>query len=198
MMELKGYEYTFKVEDNVRAQMANILTYRMHEKIIKVPNVKSISPPPTKIISDAYTLFFDGEFRRATCKAGRGLMLVSPKGNVVASEQVIVEGSTSNNEAKYDVLINGLKLFLAQGIQCIMVKGDALLIVKQILGIWACKNERLRSKVTVICNLCGQFQEMQLYHIPKKENEDANFLAQQAIIGQALHVIIAAATMKEP
>ncbi|MCO5581089.1 hypothetical protein L7F22_034965 [Adiantum nelumboides] len=102
LMELQGYEYTFKVEDSVRAQLANILTYRMHEKIIKVPNVKSLLPPPAKIVLDAYTLFFDGAFRRATGKAEGGLIL------------------------------------------CLMVKGDALLIVKQILGIWACKNERLR------------------------------------------------------
>ncbi|MCO5602598.1 hypothetical protein L7F22_056732 [Adiantum nelumboides] len=178
---------------------ANILTYRMHEKIIKVPNVKSLPPPPAKILLDAYTLFFDGAFRRATSKAGGGFVLLSPKGEVVAREQVILEGSTSNNEAEYDVLINGLKMCLAQGIQCLMVKGDALLIVKQILGRWAYKNERLRSKFTIIRTLCGQFQEVQLYHIPRKKNEDANLLAQQVITGQdEVQVIIAVATLKEP
>ncbi|MCO5551537.1 hypothetical protein L7F22_005041 [Adiantum nelumboides] len=160
LMELQGYEYTFKVEDSVRAQLANILTYHMHEKIIKVPNVKSLPPPPTKLLSNAYTLFFDGAFRRATSKAGGGLVLMNPKGEVVPREQVILEGSTSNNEAEYDFLISGLKMYLTQGIQRLMVKGDALLIVKQILGIWACKNERLRSKVTVIRKLCDQFQEV--------------------------------------
>ncbi|MCO5588446.1 hypothetical protein L7F22_042402 [Adiantum nelumboides] len=152
-MELQGYGYTFKVEDSVRAQLANTLSYCMHEKIIKVPNEKSLPPPPTK--------------------AGGGLVLVSLKGEVAAREQMILKESTSNNEAEYDVLINGLKMCLAQGIQRLVVKDDALLIVKQILGIWACKNERLRSKVTIIRKLCGQFQEMQLYHIPRKENEDA-------------------------
>ncbi|MCO5593210.1 hypothetical protein L7F22_047217 [Adiantum nelumboides] len=200
LMELQGYEYAFKVEDNVRAQLANILTYRMPEKIIKVPNVKSLPPPLAKILSDAYTLFFDGAFRRATCKARGGIVLVSHEGEVVTREQVILEGSTSNNEAECDVLINGLKMCLAQGIYRLRVKCDALLIVKQILGIWACKNERLRSKVTVICKLCGQFQEVQLYHIPRKENEDANLLAHQATItGQdEVQVIIAVATIKEP
>ncbi|MCO5550246.1 hypothetical protein L7F22_003729 [Adiantum nelumboides] len=184
----------------IKEQMPNILTtYRMHEKIDKVPNIKSLPPPPAKILLDAYTLFFDGAFRRATGKAGGGLVLVSPKGEVVAREQAILEGSTSNNEAEYDVSINGLKMCLAQGIQRLMVKDDALLIVKQILGIWAYKNERLRSKVTVIRKLCGQFQEVQLYHIPRKENEDADLLAQQAIIGQdEVHVIIAAAIIKVP
>ncbi|MCO5581006.1 hypothetical protein L7F22_034882 [Adiantum nelumboides] len=198
-MQLQGYEYTFNVEDSVRAQLANILTYGMYEKIIKVPNLKALPPPPAKILSDAYTLFFDGAFRRATCKPMEGLVLVIPEGEVVVREQVILEGSTSNNEAKYDVLINGLKMCIAQGIQHLMVKGDALLILKQILRIWACKNEILRSKLIVVHKLCGQFQEVKLYHIPRKENEDADLLAQQAIIGQdEVQLIIAAVTMNKP
>ncbi|MCO5585610.1 hypothetical protein L7F22_039545 [Adiantum nelumboides] len=178
----------------ITRKAANILTYGMHEKIIKAPNAKSLPSPPAKILSNA-----DDAFRRATGKARGGLVLMNPKGEVVAREQVILEGSTSNNEAQYDVLISGLRMCLTQGIQCLMVKGDALLIMKQILGIWACKNERLRSKITIIRKLCDQFQEVQLYQITGKENEDSDLLARQAITGQdKMQVIIAAATMKEP
>ncbi|MCO5586687.1 hypothetical protein L7F22_040629 [Adiantum nelumboides] len=137
---------------------AGILTYRLHEKVIKVPNVRPLPPPPPKVLSNAYTLFFDGAFRRATGKAGGGLVLVNPEGEVVMKEQVTLDGSTSNNEAEYDILISGLKICLAQKIRRLMVKGDALLIVKQILGIWACKNERLRTKVTSIRKLFSQFE----------------------------------------
>ncbi|MCO5602294.1 hypothetical protein L7F22_056423 [Adiantum nelumboides] len=80
----------------------------------------------------------------------------------------------------------------------LMVKGDALLIVKQILGIWACKNERLKTKVTSIRKLFSQFEEVQLYHIPRKENEDADLLAQQAVSNQGrAHVVIAAIALKD-
>ncbi|MCO5567827.1 hypothetical protein L7F22_021523 [Adiantum nelumboides] len=176
-----------------------ILTYRLHEKVIKVPNVKPLPPPPPKVLSNAYTLFFDGAFRRATGKAGGGLVLVNPEGEVVMKEQVTLDGSTSNNEAEYDILISGLKICLAQKIQRLMVKGDALLIVKQILGIWACKNERLKTKVTSIRKLFSQFEEVQLYHIPRKENEDADLLAQQVVSNQdKAHVVIAAIALKDP
>ncbi|MCO5576269.1 hypothetical protein L7F22_030078 [Adiantum nelumboides] len=198
-MELQSYEYTFKVKTSVRAQLAGILTYRLHEKVIKVPNVRPLPPPPPKVLSNAYTLFFDGAFRRATGKAGGGLVLVSPEGEVVMKEQVTLDGSTSNNEAEYDVLISGLKIFLAQKIRRLMMKGDALLIVKQILGIWACKNERLRTKVTRIRKLFSQFEEVQLYHIPRMENEDADLLAQQAVSNQdKAHVVTAAIALKDP
>ncbi|MCO5588774.1 hypothetical protein L7F22_042733 [Adiantum nelumboides] len=198
LMELQSYEYTFKVENSVRAQLAGILTYRLHEKVIKVPNVRPLPPPPPKVLSNAYTLFFDGAFRRATGKAGGGLVLVNQEGEVVMKERVTLDGSTSNNEAEYDVLISGLKIFLAQKIRRLMVKCDALLIVKQILGIWACKNERLRTKVTSIRKLFSQFEEVQLYHIPRKENEDADLSAQQAISNQdKAHVVVAAIALKD-
>ncbi|MCO5601725.1 hypothetical protein L7F22_055848 [Adiantum nelumboides] len=171
LMELQSYEYTFK----------------------------PLPPPPPKVLSNAYTLFFDGAFRRATGKAGGGLVLVNPEGEVVMKEQVTLDGSTSNNEAEYDILISGLKICLAQKIRRLMVKGDALLIVKQILGIWACKNERLKTKVTSIRKLFSQFEEVQLYHIPRKENEDAYLLAQQAVSNQdKAHVVIAAIALKDP
>ncbi|MCO5551587.1 hypothetical protein L7F22_005092 [Adiantum nelumboides] len=199
LMELQSYEYTFKVENSVRPQLAGILTYQLHEKVIKVPNVRPLPPPPPKVISNTYTLFFDGAFRRATGKAGGGLVLLNLEGEVVMKEQVTLDGSTSNNEAEYDVLISGLKICLAQKIRRLMVKGDALLIVKQILGIWACKNERLGTKVASIRKLFSQFEEVQLYHIPRKENEDANLLAQQAISNQdKAHVVIAAIALKDP
>ncbi|MCO5594824.1 hypothetical protein L7F22_048858 [Adiantum nelumboides] len=175
LMELQSYEYTFKVENSVRAQLAGILTYRLHEKVIKVSNVKPLPPPPPKVLSNAYTLFFDGAFRRATGKAGGGLVLVNPEGEVVMKEQVTLDGSTSNNEAEYDILISGLKICLAQNIRRLMVKGDALLIVKKIL-------------------VYGH-----LYHIPRKENEDVDLLAQQAVSNQdKAHVVIAAIALKDP
>ncbi|MCO5614493.1 hypothetical protein L7F22_068776 [Adiantum nelumboides] len=199
LMKLQSYEYTFKVENSVQAQLVGILTYRLHEKVIKVPNVRPLPPPPLEVLSNAYTLFFDGAFRRATGKAGGGLVLVNPEGEVVMKEQVTLDGSTSNNETEYDVLISGLKICLAQKIRRLMVKGDALLIVKQILGIWACKNEKLRTKVTSIRKLFSQFEEVQLYHIPRKENEDADLLAQQAVSNQdKAHVVIAAIALKDP
>ncbi|MCO5563822.1 hypothetical protein L7F22_017471 [Adiantum nelumboides] len=73
IMELQEFQYSFKVEDSVRAQLAGILTYRVHERDIKVPEVKTLPLPPPKSLPNAFTLFFDGAFRKATGKAGGGL-----------------------------------------------------------------------------------------------------------------------------
>ncbi|MCO5557327.1 hypothetical protein L7F22_010888 [Adiantum nelumboides] len=89
---------------------------------------------------------------------------------------------------------------VSQKIRHLMVKGDALLIVKQILGIWACKNERLREKVQAIRRLFNQFEEVQLYHIPRRQNEVADLLAQKAVAcdESEVQVILAATAIKQP
>ncbi|MCO5548825.1 hypothetical protein L7F22_002287 [Adiantum nelumboides] len=200
IMELQEFQYSFKVEDSVRAQLAGILTYRVHERDIKVPEVKTLPLPPPKSLPNAFTLFFDGAFRNATGKAGGGLVLHDSNGEVVMKKHVKLPDSTSNNEAEYDILLHGLQVCVSQKIRRLMVKGDALLIVKQILGIWACKNERLREKVQTIRRLFNQFEEVQLYHIPRKQNEVADLLAQKAVAcdESEVQVILAATAIKQP
>ncbi|MCO5560520.1 hypothetical protein L7F22_014135 [Adiantum nelumboides] len=200
IMELQKFQYSFKVEDSVRAQLTGILTYRVHERDIKVPEVKTLSLPPPKSLPNAFTLFFDGAFRKATGKAGGGLVLHDSNGEVVMKKHVKLPDSTSNNEAEYDILLHGLQVCVSQKIRRLMVKGDALLIVKQILGIWACKNEKLKEKVQAIRRLFNQFEEVQLYHIPRKQNEVADLLAQKVVAcdESEVQVILATTAIKQP
>ncbi|MCO5555441.1 hypothetical protein L7F22_008986 [Adiantum nelumboides] len=200
IMELQEFQYSFNVEDSVRAQLAGILTYRVHERDIKVLEVKTLPLPPPKSLPNAFTLFFDGAFRKATGKAGGGLVLHDSNGEVVMKKHVKLPDSTSNNEAEYNILLHGLQVCVSQKIRRLMVKGDALLIVKQILGIWACKNERLREKVQAIRRLFNQFEEVQLYHIPRKQDEVVDLFAQKAVAcdESEVQVILAATTIKQP
>ena len=77
-----------------------------------------------------------------------------------------------------------------------MVKGDALLVVKQVMGVWACKSEKLKGKVRMIKSLLSHFDDVQLYHIPRKENQQANDRAQRAIKEEV--VILDVVSLKHP
>lgn len=90
----------FKVKDSVRAQLADILTYKVHEKKISFLDVKNLPQPPPKVILGAHTLFFDGALKRATGKVGGGLVLLDPNGEVVKRKQVeLSQATSSSNEA---------------------------------------------------------------------------------------------------
>ncbi|MCO5587328.1 hypothetical protein L7F22_041277 [Adiantum nelumboides] len=158
-------------------------------------SVIDVPPPPPKVIPNVYTLFFDGAFRRGVGKAGGGLVLLDPEGKVDMEETLVLTDSMSNNEAKFHILILGLKACISRGIKRLMVKGDALLVVKQVMGVWACKSEKLKGKVRVIRSLLSQFSDVQLYHIPPKENQRANDLAQRAVKEV---ITLAAASLKPP
>ncbi|MCO5564636.1 hypothetical protein L7F22_018302 [Adiantum nelumboides] len=79
----------------------------------------------------------------------------------------------------YATLEKGLQLYLELRIQRVKVKGDALLVVKQVLGL---KNMWFHVK-----NLLKRFEAWSLRHIDRSHNEEAHAAA-QAMIGQ-LYVI---------
>ena len=54
---------------------------------------------------------------------------------------------SSNNEAEYAALIEGLEWCVSNGINHLNVYGDSMLIVKHVQGIWSCKSNRLASKL---------------------------------------------------
>ncbi|MCO5551876.1 hypothetical protein L7F22_005382 [Adiantum nelumboides] len=93
----------------------------------------------------------------------------------------------SNNKVEYATLEKGLQLCLELGIQRVKVKGDALLVVKQVLGVWQSKSPRLKNMCFHVKNLLKHFEAWSLRHIDRSHNEEAHAAA-QAMIGQ-LYVI---------
>ena len=134
MVELEEYEYTFKVEDSAQAQLADLLTYQAHEKKTEVPKVV-VPQPPAKVILDAHTLFFDEDYGRGVGKFRGGFVFLSTLVEVELEKTVVLAESMSKNEANFCILIVGLKACINRGVQHLMVKGDALMVVKQVMGV---------------------------------------------------------------
>ena len=64
--QLQEFDYTVMVEESTRAALAGILTHQFKEKKQK-KEAKSTPlppPPPVKEIEQAFSLYFDGAFRR--------------------------------------------------------------------------------------------------------------------------------------
>ena len=51
----------------------------------------------------------------------------------------------------------------------------------------------------MVCNLLSQFKENQLYHISRKDNQEVDALAQEAVEQKMeVEIMIVAATLKSP
>ncbi|MCO5613463.1 hypothetical protein L7F22_067740 [Adiantum nelumboides] len=79
------------------------------------------------------------------------------------------------------------------GIRRLMVKGDALLIVRQVQGTCACKNSKLLQWLHEVKLLMKDFEAIQIQHISRQHNKEADNMA-----NTQFEVMVGAIKFKEP
>ncbi|MCO5587054.1 hypothetical protein L7F22_040999 [Adiantum nelumboides] len=174
LVRLQEFEYTVQVESSTRASLAGMLTHRCYERKVKV---KAPGPEPIEVqakLSGAHSLYFDGAYKRKVDKASVGISIQDDNGQKVFGKGLLVENARSNNEAEYVALALGLEWCVSMGIKRLNVFGDALLLIKQVHGTWACRNQSLVPRLRRVKELMKRFKAIQLYHVPRKENQEAN------------------------
>ncbi|MCO5557408.1 hypothetical protein L7F22_010971 [Adiantum nelumboides] len=93
----------------------------------------------------------------------------------------MLENVHSNNEAEYAALSSGLEWRLNLGIKRLNAFGDALLLVKQVHGTWACRNQGLVVQLSRVKELLKNFEEACLLHVPRKDTQEADALASEQL-----------------
>ena len=179
VIELQEFEFSFLVEESTRATLADLLTYKESPVLIKEEVVKKASEA-VKEVDDAHLMFFDGSYRKSHDAASGGMVLYDPKGKLVCKRGFVVNAH-SNNEAEYATLEIGLQICLKHGVQRLCIRGDALLVVKQVLGVWKSKNTTLKELCYKIKGLLKRFKAWSIRHVPRAQNEEAHEAAQSMI-----------------
>jgi ribonuclease HI len=82
----------------------------------------------------------------------------------------------THNTAEWNALILGLRLADKHGERHVVVKGDSMLVVKQVNREWKTKNPALRSLRTEAEELLALFESWRVEWIPRKENWRADEL----------------------
>ncbi|MCO5599494.1 hypothetical protein L7F22_053598 [Adiantum nelumboides] len=177
ILELQEYEYTFIVEDSTRVSLADVLTYKVKEKKITPKAQGKLDPSPQGELEDAYTLFFDGAYRRQRKKAAGGFVILNEEKKKVLKKGIQLHLAHSNNEAEYATLKAGLEECKSMGIKRLVVKRDALLIVRQVQGTWTCKNSKLLQWLHEVKLLMKNFEAIKIQHISRQHNKEADNMA---------------------
>jgi ribonuclease HI len=125
-------------------------------------------------------LFTDGAARGNPGPAGAGAVIISPDGHVVAKIGKFL-GDSTNNVAEYMGLILGLRRAKAMGIKELEVLSDSELLVKQLGGEYAVKAEHLVPLHQEAQALLKAFPWIQVRHIPREENAQADAMSNRAI-----------------
>ncbi|MCO5573310.1 hypothetical protein L7F22_027079 [Adiantum nelumboides] len=194
LVRLQKFEYTLQVESSTRASLAGMLTHRCYERKVKV---KAPRPKPVEVqakLSGAHSLYFDGAYKRKVDKVSVGISIQDKDGQKVFGKGILVENTHSNNGAEYAALALGLEWCVSMDIKWLNVFGDALLLIKQAHGTWACHNQSLVPTLRRVKELMKRFETIQLYHVPRKENQEADVLAS----AQLQEVIVGAIKLQNP
>ena len=125
-------------------------------------------------------LYTDGAARGNPGPAGAGAVIVSADGHIVAKVGKFL-GESTNNVAEYMGLILGLRRAKAMGIKELEVFADSELLVKQLAGDYAVKAEHLRPLHDEAQQLLKGFSWIQVRHIPREENGQADAMSNRAI-----------------
>jgi ribonuclease HI len=125
-------------------------------------------------------LFTDGAARGNPGPAGAGAVIISADGHIVARIGKFL-GDSTNNVAEYMGLILGLKRAKAMGIKEMEVLSDSELLVKQLHGEYDVKADHLVPLYQEAKALLAAFPSIQLRHIPREENAQADAMSNRAI-----------------
>ncbi|MCO5594243.1 hypothetical protein L7F22_048270 [Adiantum nelumboides] len=193
VLELQKYEYTFIVEVSTRVSLADVLTYKIKEKKITPKAEGKLDVSPQGELEDAYTLLFDGAYCRQRNKMAGGFVILNEEKKEVLTRGIQLHLAHSNNEAKYATLKVSLDKWKSMGIKRLMVKGDALLIVRQVQRTWACKNSKLLQWLHEVKLLMKDFEAIQIQHFSRQHNKEADNLA-----NTQFEAMVGAIKFKEP
>ncbi|XP_050233325.1 uncharacterized protein LOC126681812 [Mercurialis annua] len=85
---------------------------------------------------------------------------------------------TSQGQAEYEALIFGLEILAELGAKAINVRGDSLLVIKQVTGEFKCESELLVRYCNKTKHLIEGFQDTRMEYTERADNVAANDLAQ--------------------
>jgi ribonuclease HI len=132
---------------------------------------------------DAVLVFCDGGARGNPGPAAIGAVVLDPSTSPPTRLATVSEriGSTTNNVAEYRALIAGLEAARGFPSRKVIVRADSMLVIRQVEGAWRVKQPHLRPLLDEARALLAGYEEVDLGHVPREQNADADALVNAAL-----------------
>ncbi len=125
-------------------------------------------------------IFCDGGARGNPGPAAAGAVLQDESGRVLAAKALYL-GRATNNVAEYRGLLLGLALARGLGSREVEVQLDSELVVRQLCGEYRVKHPGLRQLWAQAVRELHRFQQWEVRHIPREQNQAADELVNAAL-----------------
>jgi hypothetical protein len=83
--------------------------------------------------------------------------------------------------AEYEALLCGLRIAIETGIKCLNVRGDSQLVIDQVMKNASCHDDKMEAYCNAVRALEVKFYDIELNHVPRRYNGEANELAKIAL-----------------
>lgn len=130
---------------------------------------------------DIYEMYFDGCSKGNPGLSGAGAVIYK-NGEEIWANSYFVSDNATNNVSEYFGLIRGLKRAIKMNIRCLIVKGDSLLIIKQMTGKYKVKSESMIELYDIAKKMEEEFENISYEHVYRKYNKRADQLSNEGIL----------------
>jgi ribonuclease HI len=151
----------------------------------KVPTGRAVyAGGPAKAHGVEAVLFADGGSRGNPGPAASAAVLLDPGGELVEEIGAYL-GVATNNVAEWTALVIGLEAAAKRGIRRLRIRLDSELVVKQLRGEYRVKHAGLQPLYDRARRLLRGFSEVEIAHVPRKENSLADRLVNRLLDQEA-------------
>jgi ribonuclease HI len=122
-------------------------------------------------------MYFDGSVMKTGASAG--LLFVSPLGEHMRYAMRL-HFPASNSMAEYEALLCGLKITIETSIKHLDMRGDSQLVIDHVMKNASCHDDKMEAYCKAVRALEDKFYGIELNHVPRRYNEEADELAKIA------------------
>ena len=178
----RGKQWFLKAIDIEESEERDFAFVGIHD----FDNHKTVEQPEEKVGRSEIKevkLYTDGGSRGNPGPSAIGFAILDMSDEVIKTESKYL-GITTNNQAEYQGLKQGLEMCKHLGFSTINVYMDSLLVVNQMKGIYKVKNRDLWPIHDSISQFLGQFQHVTFTHVPRELNSLADSMVNECLDGQ--------------
>jgi len=153
--------------------------------IIKSKELKVLDKSRTPKIEDCYLLQFDGLAAPNPGQCTGGAVLYGPESE--GSRDTVFEAGHylnfgTNNQGEYIGLFIGVQgAVKTEGLKNLLIEGDSMLVIQQIIGNYKVKDKTLKILHEAILKLFKNFDFVGIRHVYRKDNVRADELTNETL-----------------
>ncbi|GJS50812.1 reverse transcriptase domain-containing protein [Tanacetum coccineum] len=178
-IEIGTYKISFMPWNAVKGQvLADFLSDapdgEREDEYFRMPEV-----PPEIDDTEAWTLYMDGAANSKGLRAG--LVLIGPSGVEYVYALRLTFAST-NNEAKYEALLAGLRIARRMNVLWIEVKVDSKLVASKVNGAYEASKGSIIKYLAKAKEYISEFKTFSIENILREDNQKADVLSKLATV----------------